>query len=142
MKIKLIPTVMISVLALSLLACAPVAREVPLQLSYDDFTQNKNQTHNISGVHIGDVIKITLPSNATTGFRWGLAGISSVTVLAQDGESEYVLPESTALGAGGQEIWSFKALNRGTSTISLAYSQSWEGGTKSAWTFTGEVTIK
>lgn len=142
MKIKLTLLGMVSILALSLLACSTGAREVPLQLTYDDFTQNKYQTKSISNVHIGDVIKITLPSNPTTGFRWELVNISSPAVLAQDGDSEYVLPESIAIGAGGQEIWSFKALKRGTSSVSLAYSRPWEGGTKGEWTFTVEITVK
>lgn len=141
MKIKLTLAVIAIQLALSLAACAPAAREVTLQFSYDDFTQNKIQARTI-GAHIGDTIKVTLPSNPTTGFRWELANISSTAMLAQDGESEYVLPESTAIGAGGQEIWSFKALKRGTVSVSLVYSQSWEGGTKGAWTFTGDVTVR
>jgi inhibitor of cysteine peptidase len=133
---------MVFVSTLSLMACATASREVPFQLSADDFAKNKDQTLDISHAHIGDEIKITLPSNATTGFRWVLTGFSSEGVLAQDGDSEYVLPESTALGASGQEIWSFKTLKRGTTSIYLEYSQSWEGGAKKAWTFTAAVTVK
>jgi inhibitor of cysteine peptidase len=141
MKIKLILIAITCILALSPLACGQAGKEVAIQYTYDDFTQVKNQSRSIDA-HIGDVIKITLPSNATSGFRWALANISDNTVLSQEGDSEYVLPESTALGAGGQEIWSFKALKRGTTTVSLAYSQAWEGGTKGAWTFTASVTVR
>ena len=134
-------SVVVVILALSLLACEPAGKEVPLQLTYDDFVPQKYLTRNI-GANIGDVVKITLPSNPSTGFKWELAGISDLTVLKQDGDSEYVLPESSAPGAGGQEIWTFKVLKRGTSNISLAYSRPWEGGTKGEWTINVSISVK
>jgi inhibitor of cysteine peptidase len=142
MKIKLALAISICLLSLSLLSCAQVNRQVSLRLTYDDFTQNKIQTHTLSNVRIGNTIAITLPSNATTGFQWSVARISDSAVLSQEGNSEYVLPESTLAGAGGQEIWTFKALKRGSSTIYMEYSQAWQGGTKNAWTFTASVTVK
>jgi inhibitor of cysteine peptidase len=141
MKIKLMLSVMVSILALSFLACGPAGKEVPLQVTYDDFVQQKYLTRNI-GANIGDEVKITLPSNPSTGFRWALDSVSDATILKQEGDSEYILPESSAVGAGGQEIWTFKALKRGTSRISLAYSQSWEGGTKGEWTIIIDVSVK
>jgi inhibitor of cysteine peptidase len=141
MKIKLILSVTVVILALSLLACGPAGKEVPLQVTYDDFVPQKYLTRNIV-VNTRDVVKITLPSTPSTGFRWALTGISDPTVLKQDGDSEYVLPESTAIGAGGQEIWTFSVLKRGTSFISMAYSQSWQGGTKGEWTIKIEVQVK
>jgi inhibitor of cysteine peptidase len=142
MRIKLILIGMVLIIALSITACAPAHREVTVQLSAADFASSKNQSRSISGVQIGDVIKIFLPSNATTGFRWEFSVLSSAGMLAQDGDAEYVLPESSALGASGEEIWGFKALKRGSGNIILEYSQSWEGGTKRAWTFTGTVIVK
>jgi inhibitor of cysteine peptidase len=141
MKLKLIALAVICLLALSLAACAQANRQDSISLTYDDFTQSKSQSRPIEA-HIGDTIVVTLPSNATTGYQWALAGISDKTVVAQEGKSQYVLPESTLIGAGGQEIWTFKTLKRGTSTISLEYSQAWQGGTKGAWTFTASVTVK
>jgi inhibitor of cysteine peptidase len=141
MKIKLALAISICLLSLSLMSCAQTGRQVPLELTYDDFTQNKIQSRTINA-HIGNTIEITLPSNATTGFQWAVAKISDSAVLSQEGKSQYVLPESTLAGAGGQEIWTFKALTRGSSTIYMEYSQAWQGGTKNAWTFTASVTVK
>jgi predicted secreted protein len=39
------------------------------------------------------------------------------------------------------EFWTFKALMKGTSTISMEYSQPWDGGTKKAQTFSLTVTV-
>jgi inhibitor of cysteine peptidase len=141
MKLKLMLPVLIAILALSLPVCSPAVKEVPLQATYDDFTQNKNLTREIA-VGVGNVVRVTVASNPTTGFRWELAGISTPTVVEQNGEAEYVLPDSAASGAGGQEIWTFKALKRGTSRISLAYSRPWEGGTKAEWTLGISLSVK
>ena len=142
MKIKLVFSVMAAILVLSLLACGPAGKEMPLQATYNDFMQQKSQARNIT-MTSRDVVKITLPSNASTGFRWELTGISDMAVLTQDGVSEYVLPESsTVVGDYGQEIWTFKPLQRGTSIISLVYSQAWAGGTKAEWTIKIEVKVR
>lgn len=141
MKIILLLSITAAILALSLPGCGPAGKEVPLQVAYDDFVQQKNLTRNISAT-IRDTVTISLPSNPSTGFRWELAGISDPAILEQDGDSEYILPESSAVGATGKEIWTFKGLKRGTSSLSLAYSQPWEGGTKKEWTITIEVKIR
>jgi predicted secreted protein len=142
MKIKLMLSITIAIILLSLLACVPEGKEVPLEFTYDNFVKQKYVSQNMTGPQVGDLVKITLPSNPSTGFKWGLAGISDTTILSQDGQPQYVLPETPALGAGGQEIWTFKVLKRGTSTVSMAYSQPWEGGTKGEWTLGVEIKVR
>ena len=81
----------------------------------------------------GDVIKVaagenfelTLESNPTTGYRWQLAAPFDEAIVTLVG-SEYKLPETRRLGAGGREIWTFKAVEQGTTTIEMAYLRSWE----------------
>ena len=142
MKSKLIMVGLMVIVALSLLACAAPANEVSLEIPCDDFMKDKNLTWNVSGVSVGDSIKTTLCSNPTTGFKWELAGISDQTVLKQDGEAEFMPPAEAIPGAGGKEIWTFKALKQGTSQISLEYSRPWEGGEKAEWTFDINVTVE
>jgi inhibitor of cysteine peptidase len=141
MKVKLAFGILVAILALSLPACTSAAKEVTVEASYNDFTQNKDLTREIN-VEVGGLVKVTIASNPTTGFKWELVGISDPTVLAQDGEPEYLPPDSTAIGAGGQEVWSFKALKKGTTNISLAYSRPWEGGEKAEWTLGIDVSVK
>jgi inhibitor of cysteine peptidase len=141
MKPKVILPVLISILLLSLPACARVPTEVPLRATYDDFTANKNQTREITAQD-GNTIKVTVASNPTTGFKWGVVNISSTDIIEQVGGSDYVPPETSIPGAGGQEVWTFKALKRGTGQISMAYSQPWQGGTKNAWTLDISVTVR
>ena len=93
-------------------------------------------------VTAGETFTVTLGSNQTTGFRWTeLATISDQTVLQQL-EHKYVPPQTDRLGAGGEEVWTFKALKAGSSTVSMDYSRPWEGGEKGVWAYTLTVAVK
>jgi len=98
-------------------------------------------------VAVGDSFTVTLCSNPTTGFQWlESAQISDQTVLEQV-DHKFVPPEAkddrpSPPGTGGKEVWTFKALKKGTSTISMEYSRPWEGGEKRAWTFLLTVTVR
>ena len=85
-------------------------------------------------VTIDSSLTVTLCSNPTTGFRWSeSAQISDQTVLQQT-DHKFEPLEGGASGADGQEIWTFKALKKGTSITSMKYSRPWEGGEKGVWT--------
>jgi len=45
-------------------------------------------------------------------------------------------------GMKGKEIFTFKTLKKGVSTIDFKYSRPWEGGEKGEWTFKLEVHIR
>ena len=45
-------------------------------------------------------------------------------------------------GTPGQEVWTFEALKKGSSTVSLEYDRPWEGGEKGEWTFELTVVVK
>ena len=47
-----------------------------------------------------------------------------------------------SVGGAGKEIWTFKALKKGTSTVSMEYSRPGEGGEKGHWTFVAAVIVK
>ena len=49
--------------------------------------------------------------------------------------------ESGLLGAPGKEKWRFQALNEGTTTTSLEYSQSWKKSTIGNWELDLQVTV-
>jgi inhibitor of cysteine peptidase len=90
---------------------------------------------------VGQSLVVTLDSNATTGYSWSLAQNSDDTVLNETG-NQYIAPQTTLVGAGGKEEWTFKALKKGTSTISMGYSRPWETGTPPAETFDLTVVVK
>jgi predicted secreted protein len=96
----------------------PTANEVNVDASYN----NSEVT-----LAVGDRLIVTLDSNATTGYSWNLSAISDASVIAKVSD-EYVAPTSTPplMGQGGQESWTFEALDAGIATISMKYIRSWE----------------
>ena len=92
-------------------------------------------------VATGGSVVITLDSNATTGYEWRLAEGLDEGILSLVG-SEYIAPETTLVGAGGQEVWTFEAVGKGEATISLEYVRPWEEGVPAADTFNLTVVVK
>lgn len=141
MKIKLVILGILAVMSLSLLACAAAAASAPVKISIDDFTSQKNISKEIA-VSAGDSFKVSLESNTTTGFSWPEQAQVNDTAVLKQAKHEYVAPANDKLGAAGNESWTFKALKKGTATISMEYSRPWEGGEKAEWTFVLTVTVK
>jgi inhibitor of cysteine peptidase len=123
------------------LGCAQAPAKVSIEVPCDDFT---NQSHISKDVTVtaGGSLNVTLCSNPTTGFQWvENATISDQTVVNQTSH-QFVAPEDQELvGAPGEEVWTFEALRKGKSTVSMEYSRPWEGGEKGEWTFTLNVTV-
>jgi inhibitor of cysteine peptidase len=141
MKLKLITVFALLTLSLWLAACAPGTSATSVEVSCDDFGKQPHMSKQIN-VAAGNTFTVTLCSNATTGFEWSeSAQISDTTIVQQTGH-EFVSPETSLVGAPGNEVWTFKALKEGTSTITLEYSRPWEGGEKGEWTFNLTVVVK
>jgi len=85
--------------------------------------------------------KITLRSNATTGYQWVLARPPDEKLVRLLG-SEYKQPDSKLLGAGGDMVWTFQALAKGKTQMGLDYIRPWEKGQKPVQTTNFTVVIK
>jgi len=129
------------VVLLSLVACSSAAEQAQVSVDIDDFMEQKHISKEVE-VAVDGSLTVTLGSNQTTGFKWELAEITDESVLEYV-DDEYVPPEDTGVvGAGGKEIWTFKALKKGTTEVSMEYSRPWEGGEKAEWTFVLTVVVK
>jgi inhibitor of cysteine peptidase len=92
----------------------------------------------------GDSLVVTLNSNETTGYSWNLSAISHTDVIHKVSD-KYVEPTPSTppvMGQGGQEVWTFNALSKGTSTIEMKYVRPWETGVEPAATFNVTVVVK
>jgi len=142
LKLKLILICAVVAASLCLFACSP--KQVLVEISCDEFYGQNHISQEVD-VAVGDLFTVTLCSNPSTGFQWSeSAQISDQTVLQQI-DHQFVGPESEPPpppGTPGQEIWTFQALEKGTSTISMEYSRPWEGGEKGEWTFNLTVVVK
>jgi inhibitor of cysteine peptidase len=85
----------------------------------------------------GEVV-ITLESNASTGFAWTLAREPDPSVLELV-DSTYVEPETELVGAGGEEVWTFRAVGEGSTELALSYERS--SGETSGEPFSLSVTV-
>jgi len=92
---------------------------------------------------VGEELTVTLGSNPTTGFQWSeVAEISDETIIQQVSH-KFVGPGiDKPPGTPGEEVWTFKALKEGTTTISLEYSRPWIEEDIGYWTVTITATIK
>ncbi len=144
MKSKLILVCAVVVISLCLLACAPTSKQVSVAVSCDDFMR-QNHISREAEVAVDGSLTLTMYSNPTEGRQWSEAQISDQTVLQQT-DHKLVMPKPERPpppGTGGQEVWTFKALKKGESTISMEYihTYTWEGGEKMR-TFVLTVVVK
>lgn len=144
MKSKLIIFAAIVALALTLFACAPTPGQASVGVSCDDFYQQQHITEEIE-INADDSLTVTLCSNPTTGFQWSeSAQISDQSVLEQVSHAFIAAEDEPPPppGTPGQEVWTFQALQKGTTTVTMEYSRPWEGGEKGEWTYTLTVRVK
>ena len=144
MKRKLILTVLAAILVLSALSATACSTDKPgtvgWEIPIDNFMNKPDHSDEIE-VPAGDTFILKLGSNLTTGFQWGEeAGVSNGDVLKQTGY-EFTEPDTDKVGAAGQEIWTFEALKKGTTKVSMSYDRPWEGGEKAEWTYEITVTV-
>ena len=73
----------------------------------------------------GDEFVVTLASNVTTGYKWQLSGKpnSGVVVFVKSVNNE---PNQAIPDRGGSESWTFKAIGKGSTNITLQYIRPWE----------------
>ena len=76
----------------------------------------------------GKIIIITLQSNRTTGYEWQIAEPLDTKIIGFM-RSEYIPSEPQAIGSGGTEVWSFRAMGEGNAKIKFKYVRPWEKDT-------------
>jgi inhibitor of cysteine peptidase len=142
-KYRITAFVIASILMILLLACAPAAKPgATVTVTCDQFSKQAHIVQDVTAT-VDSTITVTLCSNPTTGFQWGeQTQIGNTQVLKQT-SYKMVGPANTGMvGAPGNEVWTFQALQAGTSTVSFSYSRPWAGGEKGVETFKLNVTVK
>ncbi len=92
----------------------------------------------------GQILVVTLESNPTTGYRWEQVE-NQESILEQMGEAEFKPSEKgepPLVGAGGWEIFRFKAISAGQTSLKLVYHRPWEEGVEPLKTFSIQVVVR
>ena len=75
-------------------------------------------------VHVGEIVKVTLPENATTGYRWAIDSYDEKHIEALATEPHYT---AKGIGSGGEVAFTFQGKKVGSGDIALKYWRHWEG---------------
>lgn len=134
MKLKLFSVFLMTAVLLSVVACSSGS---PKEVSVDITNSGKEVA-----LAAGGILTITLESNITTGYSWNESANISDKLVLQQMDHKYETPTSTAVGAGGKEVWTIKALKTGKSTISMDYRRPFEPTAAPADTFTLTVVVQ
>jgi inhibitor of cysteine peptidase len=72
------------------------------------------------------VILIALESNPTTGYSWQASCDSTVLELVEETFEIGIYAKENIVGAGGTQLFRYKALKSGEAEIIFVYKRSWE----------------
>lgn len=105
------------------------------------FTE-KNNGENIN-LNEGDIINVRLESNITTGYSWELSGETDPDIIMLESSTyEELQKDKNVTGAGGSEIFFFKAVSAGKTDIVLEYLRPWEEDVQPVDIFVIKVTVE
>jgi predicted secreted protein len=71
-------------------------------------------------VNSDETFDLVLPSNPSTGYHWDILPELDSN-LVEFAEQKYVAEQPVAPGSGGVDVWTFRALNAGDTTVVLGY---------------------
>ncbi len=93
-------------------------------------------------LRVDNVLVVELPANRTTGYSWAVSATAG-SVLERDGEPLYLeqVPPGR-VGAGGTEVWRFRATRPGRQSLRFEYRRPWEKSVAPAKVVTYEVIVQ
>ena len=71
-------------------------------------------------VTAGETFDLIVPSNFSTGYRWDIIPELNVKIVEPVGQN-YIAEQPVMPGSGGVDVWTFRAVNAGETTIVLGY---------------------
>jgi inhibitor of cysteine peptidase len=75
-------------------------------------------------LRVGESVRLTLPENATTGYRWTVDHFDREVIDPAGSEPHYA---GGAVGSAGQITFDFKAKKAGSGEVALKYWRHFEG---------------
>jgi predicted secreted protein len=91
-------------------------------------------------LQIGQELTARLTANRSTGYGWTLRAGSDGGIVAQQGTADYERPDDAPPGAGGVEVFRFKATKPGQTTLAFDYKRA--GDSAPAKSVSYSVTVQ
>lgn len=89
---------------------------------------------------VGEQFTVALDSNPSTGYSWQIVAFDQAVVTLIS--SEFKRADKPMPGVSGKQIWTFKAVGKGETSIAFKYSRPWERNTPPAKTASVGVTVR
>lgn len=83
----------------------------------------------------GDVVKVQLAENPTTGYLWKIKSLDAKHLHLAENEYEI---SGNAVGAGGMRTFNLEIINKGISELHITLGNPWENDTVDTFTVTIE----
>ncbi len=88
----------------------------------------------------GRTFDISLEANPTTGFRWEVAELDE-QIVVQSAEPEFT-PQAERIGAGGTQVFHFRAVGVGQTRLTLVYRRPWEKGVAPQQSYSLDILVR
>lgn len=75
-------------------------------------------------IRLGESVRINLPENATSGYRWAIDHFNKSVLEPVAAEPQY---QASGVGSGGLVAFVFKGKKAGSGEVTLKYWRHWEG---------------
>lgn len=89
--------------------------------------QSINEDANEQAIHInkGDLLRVELAQNASTGYEWLVDGIEPEKLTDMGTDYSGYSSDPDLAGGGGIQLLCFQAVSAGTTTLRLTYRRPW-----------------
>ena len=122
MKMKRIPFLLVAIILMS--GCGtstptPTPTLPPTAETPNTLPEPTDPTELVT-VNAGETFDLVLPSNPSTGYQWDIVPELDVNIVEYV-EQGYIPEEPVMPGSGGMDVWTFRAVSVGETTIVLGY---------------------
>jgi inhibitor of cysteine peptidase len=122
----------------ALLLWSPAAGEARMDTPKKAVVLTEKDHDRTVDVHVGETVSVSLPENATTGYRWAIERVDPQLIEARAAEPKY---PANAIGSAGEVELDFLAKAPGTTAIVLKQWRHWEGDASIIQRFRIQVRI-
>jgi inhibitor of cysteine peptidase len=100
------------------------------------------QTRGVVNLKAGALLEVRLEANHTTGYSWIAAPVANAVLMMQGKAAYQENAAADKMGAGGVEVWRFKAVKAGKQGLQFEYRRPWEKGSPPAKVVTFSVAVE